>query len=57
MANDTALRLVRRRPLAQKHHRRVSARVLVREAFLPVWSLSPIAYAWPVPQSRQQEAP
>jgi hypothetical protein len=54
MANYKALSLVRRRPFAQKNHRSVSESVRVREAFLPVWSLSTIAYALPVPHSSKQ---
>ena len=49
MAHYKALRLVRRRPFAQKNHRSVSESVLGREAFLPVWSLSTQAYALPRP--------
>ena len=49
MAHYKALRLVRRRPFAQKNHRGVSENVLGREVFLPVWSLSTRAYALPRP--------
>ena len=49
MAHYKALRLVRRRPFAQKNHRGVSENVLGREVFLPVWSLSTRAYALPHP--------
>ena len=54
MAHYKALRLVRSRPFAQKNHMSVSENVRVREAFLPVWYLSTIAYAWPVPHSSKQ---
>ncbi len=54
MANYKALRLVRSRPLAQKNPVSVSESVRVREALLPVWYLSTIAYALPVPQSSKQ---
>jgi hypothetical protein len=47
MAKCKALSLVRSRPLTQKNHLSVSESILVREAFLPVWSLSTIAYALP----------
>ena len=49
MANYKALRLVRSRPFTQKNHMSVSESVLGREAFLPVWYLSTIAYALPRP--------
>jgi len=54
MAHYKALRLVRSRPFAQKNHMSVSESVRVREAFLPVWYLSTIAYAWLVPHSSKQ---
>jgi len=53
MANYKALRLVGSRPFAQKNHRSVSESVLVREAFLTVWSLSTIASALPRPAEQQ----
>ena len=49
MAHYKALRLVRSRPFAQKNHMSVSESVRVREAFLPVWYLSTIAYRLPRP--------
>ncbi len=54
MAHYKALRLVRSRPCAQKNHLSIAESVRVREAFLPVWSLSTLAYAWPVPHSSTQ---
>src|SRR5215470_8994897 len=45
MAKCKALSLVRSRPHTQTNHLSVSESVLVREAFLPVWYLSTIAYA------------
>ncbi len=44
MAHYKALRLVRSRPCAQKNHLSVAESVRVREAFLPVWSLSTLAW-------------
>ena len=44
MAHYKALRLVRSRPFAWKNHLSAFESVLVREAFLPVWSLSAIVY-------------
>jgi len=49
MANYKALRLLRSPPFAQQNHLSVSESVLVREACLPVWYLSTIAYALPRP--------
>ena len=49
LTNYKALRLVHSRPFAQKNYLSVSESVLVREAFLPVCSLSTIAYALPPP--------
>ncbi len=49
MAHCKALSLVHSRPLTQKNHLGVSESVLVREAFLPVWYLSTIAYGLPRP--------
>jgi hypothetical protein len=44
MANYKALRLVRSRPFVPEKPQSVSERILVREAFLPVWYLNTIAY-------------
>ena len=49
MTNYKALRLVHSRPFAQKNYLSVSGSVLVHAAFLPVCSLSTIAYALPRP--------
>jgi hypothetical protein len=49
MTHYKALRLVHSRPFAQKNYLSVSESVLVREAFLPVCSLSTIIYALPRP--------
>ncbi len=49
MAKCKALSFVRSRPLTQKNRLGVSESVLVCEAFLPVWSLSTIAYGLPRP--------
>ena len=38
---------IRSRPFTQKNHMSVSESVLVREAFLPIWYLSTIAYTLP----------
>jgi hypothetical protein len=47
MAHYKALRLVRSRPFAQQNHLSAFESILVHEAFLPVGSLSAIAYALP----------
>ncbi len=49
MAKCKALSFVRSRPLTQKNRLGVSESVLGCEAFLPVWSLSTIAYGLPRP--------
>ena len=38
---------IRSRPFTQKNHMSVSESVLVREALLPIWYLSTIAYTLP----------
>jgi hypothetical protein len=48
---------IRRRPLTQKHHLSVSDSVLVREAFLPMWSLRTRAYTLPPASSSSRRHP